>query len=181
MRGVILYGPPASGKSTVTAILQESGDFALFQRLKAGSGNTTGYRMTTPEHLDRLRSAGQLLWENRRYGSTYAVDRQGLDVALSAAPTPILHLGQPEAIQAITESYPARTWLVVELWADLIDTETRLRQRGDSNREERLTAWADTPRLADPDLRIDTTQRTPAEAGEAIRSALARAGPPLRG
>lgn len=170
MRGVILYGPPASGKSTITAVLEESGEFALFKRLKVGQGNTTGYRMTTPEHLDQLRSTGEILWENHRYGATYAVDRHALDQALAASLIPILHLGQPEGIEAIADAYPAHMWLVVELWADLIDTEIRLQQRGTIDVAVRLDVWSQTPPLAAPDLWIDTTQEDPHTAAARIQA-----------
>jgi len=175
MQGLILYGPPASGKSTITTLLEESGGFALFPRLKAGQGNTTGYRMTPLEALGRLRDSGDLLWENERYGATYAVDRSHLDRMLSEVTLPVVHLGQPEGVEAILAAYPEDTWLVVELRADLIDTEARIHLRGDEDAASRLEAWAATPKLGSADLYLDTSCMSPMEAVTAIRKALIRA------
>ncbi len=57
--GVILYGPPSAGKDTVSAELSHLNPaFTLFQRLKAGPGRTTGYRLTTADHINDLALAG---------------------------------------------------------------------------------------------------------------------------
>lgn len=44
----------------------------------ARDSGAAGYRAATVHHLDELRAAGQLLWENTRYGATYAIDRDEL-------------------------------------------------------------------------------------------------------
>lgn len=168
-RGVLLYGPPASGKSTITRLLEESGEFRLFERLKVGAGRREGYRMTSQNALSRLRADGLILWENERYGATYAVDRPGLDAALAGPMVPVLHLGQLEAISAVTDAYPDGTWLTVELWADLVETEGRLQQRKDHDLQERLDAWAETLRLNRADLRQDTTHQSPPQTATEIR------------
>ena len=44
---------------------------------------------------------------NHRYSATYAIDRSGLGAAPQAETIPVLHLGQPEAIDLTTEAtYP---------------------------------------------------------------------------
>lgn len=48
MPAVMLYGPPAAGKDTVTeALIRLDRSYRLYQRLKVGAGRTDGYRMTT--------------------------------------------------------------------------------------------------------------------------------------
>jgi len=127
--------------------------------------------MTTHEHLIILRDAGSLIWINERYGATYAVDRESLDRDLSES-IPVLHLGQPEGIKAIIDSYAPGTWRVVELWADLLATEVRLRQRGTSDIAERLEVWSQTPPLVNASLRIDTTQHSPHTVAARIQASV---------
>src|SRR4051812_35553704 len=94
--GVILYGPPASGKDTVTTELCKLSDaYAYFDKLKAGEeGRTAGYRMVSEERLADLRKRGLILHEVTRYGATYAVDSIGLDKLLEDDRIPIVHMGQ---------------------------------------------------------------------------------------
>jgi guanylate kinase len=83
-QGVILYGPPASGKDTVTSALTElNSKYAQFARLKVGTGKSAGYRMGTVEQLDELEAAGDVVYANARYGNTYVIDRPGVDAAFA--------------------------------------------------------------------------------------------------
>jgi guanylate kinase len=116
MRGVILYGPPAAGKDTITEALHRLDHrYSLFRRLKVGAGKTAGYRMTTDAALRELRKSGDLIWENSRYGAVYAVDRPAL-LGHLAAGSPVLHLGQVEAIDAVIKATPDAHWTVVYVW-----------------------------------------------------------------
>lgn len=51
---------------------------------------------------------------NHRYSATYAIDRSGLGAAPQAETIPVLHLGQPEAIDLTTEASPQAEWTTVE-------------------------------------------------------------------
>ncbi|MFC7818675.1 guanylate kinase [Streptomyces sp. NPDC057367] len=183
-QGVILYGPPASGKDTVTGALSElDSRYAQFARLKVGTGKSDGYRMGTAERLRELEAAGGIVYANARYGNTYAIDRPGVDAAFAAG-VPVVHLGQVDGIRALTDGYPA-DWSVVLLWCPRDVTEQRSAGRGDSDTAARLAAWDATREDLDAhpgmvwDLTVDTTEASPQDAARLIDQLLAqRTGAP---
>ncbi|MGW3699067.1 phosphotransferase-like protein [Streptomyces sp. NPDC005056] len=182
--GVVLYGPPAAGKDTVTTALTElSPRYAQFARLKVGTGKSTGYRMGTAEQLRSLEAAGDVVYANARYGNTYVIDRPGVDAAFAAG-VPVVHLGQVDGIRALVGGYPA-DWTVVLLWCPREVTAQRSAGRGDSDTTARLAAWEATREdlNAHPDmtwdLTIDTTAASPQDAARLIDQLLTqRAGAP---
>ncbi|OIJ95396.1 phosphotransferase-like protein [Streptomyces colonosanans] len=180
--GVILYGPPAAGKDTITAALAElSLQYAQFARLKVGTGKSAGYRMGTTEQLRELETSGGVVYANRRYGNTYVIDVPGLDAAFAAG-VPVVHLGQVDGIRALVDGYPA-DWAVVLLWCPREATAERSAGRGDSDTTARLAAWDATREDLDAhpetvwDLTVDTATASPQEAARLIDQLLAqRAG-----
>lgn len=154
--GIILYGPPASGKDTITAELRKlDPSYVLYRRLKAGPGKRDGYRMTTESEIDALRAAGEIVWENHRYGSTYVVDRSALMRQLAES-VPVVHLGQEQAVYAITATTPTVRWFVVSLWCPRDDAARRIQARRTGDVRARLVAWDETKPLARTDLAINT-------------------------
>ncbi|MFJ4192124.1 HAD family hydrolase [Kitasatospora sp. NPDC089509] len=184
-QGVLLYGPPAVGKDTVThALAALDPTFGLFSRVKIGPGRSTGYRMGTPEELAQLRARpGAVVYENTRYDSTYVTDRPGLGAAFEAG-VPVMHLGQVEGVQAVLDGYPA-DWLTVLLWCPREATAERSAGRGDTDTTARLAAWDATEAdlKANAGFRFDLVVRTdaasPEQAAERIRQALAKRGQQL--
>jgi guanylate kinase len=171
VRGVILYGPPASGKDTVTRALENLGhDYRHFERLKAGGGRTDGYRLTTDWELDALWQRGQLIWENSQYGARYAIDRDGIECALRQC-IPIVHVGQPEAATALQRAVPHASWILIHLWCPRGDTERRLAARRDVNASERLRVWDETSAPTQPHLFIDTSRMSPEATARLIDDA----------
>ncbi len=169
MPGVILYGPPASGKDTVTIALQSLDTrYRHFPRIKVGPGKHAGYRMIDTATLVDLGVAGEIIWQNERYGAQYAVDRQALSTALFTH-IPVLHLGQLAAIEAIRQAARVQ-WFTVALWSDRDIAIERLRRRDPGDLAERLTAWDSTEPLPDADLRIDTGHTSPAQVAAAIHA-----------
>ncbi|OEJ36320.1 phosphotransferase-like protein [Streptomyces agglomeratus] len=178
-QGVVLYGPPASGKDTVTTALTElSPRYSQFARLKVGTGNSVCYRMGTAEQLRELEAAGDVVYANARYGNTYVIDRPGVDAAFAAG-VPVVHLGQVDGIRALVDSYTA-DWTVVLLWCSREVTAERSAGRGDADTTARLAAWDATLKDLDAhpgmtwDLTVDTTAAAPQDAARLIDQLLMR-------
>ncbi|MEW9527370.1 guanylate kinase [Microbispora sp. NPDC049125] len=186
--GIVLYGPPAAGKNTVTAALHRIDPrFRLLPKLKAGTGRTDGYEFVTAERLDELRRAGRLLLETHRYGNVYAVDRQHIEDMTDAGGVPVAHMGNIADLRRLIGRTPD-AWLRVLLWVPRQVTERRSKERGDADTAERLQAWDETlvDLTAHTDegffhLRIDTdglnAEAAAREISEAFRS-LTRAAAP---
>lgn len=154
--GVILYGPPASGKDTITAALTVLDPrFAIFPRIKCGTGRRDGYRVVDRQSFDRLLAAGDVVWSNEQYGSTYVVDRTGLVERLEQG-IPVVHLGQVAAVEAVTSATRATTWLVIGLWCPRDVAADRLQSRGSTDLPGRLAVWDATPSLPPPACTLNT-------------------------
>jgi guanylate kinase len=138
--GVILYGPPASGKDSVTAALCGISDaYAYFEKLKLGEGRTRGYHFISEASLADLRNRGLIVHEVTRYGATYVVDGPRLDELFAAGRVPVVHMGQVEGVNAL-RLHTAR-WLDVLLWCSRDVAAERLLTRGSVDVDERLAAW----------------------------------------
>lgn len=166
-RGIILYGPPASGKSSITeALTALNPNYKLFKRLKVGGGRSDSYRMTTEGHLVQLREAGKILWENAAYGANYAIERDSIVDALSTQ-IPIIHVGQPAAVQALVDEFGSQL-LKVALRCPRDVAHSRLIRRGDSDVPERLTTWEQTPPLSTAELTLNTDRLSVRQAASHI-------------
>jgi len=169
--GLILYGAPGTGKDTVTVeLVSREPRFEHFKRLKSGRGRTSGYRMISPDQADCLsQRPGAILWENSRYGSTYLVDRSGLEQLWASGQIPVVHLGQVEAVEALTgDSGTGSSWTVVELYCRPAILRERIRYRGTGDEDQRFAAVEQTPRLPTADISIDTESVSATEAAEMI-------------
>ncbi|WNM29220.1 guanylate kinase [Streptomyces sp. Li-HN-5-11] len=173
-QGILLYGPPAVGKDTITTALTElDARYVPFTRLKIGTGKTTGYRMGTSEQLADLEARGDVIYRNHRYGNIYVVDRPGLEQAMQGGRMPVVHLGQMAGMEQVSTLFPAH-WVRVLLWCSKETTALRSPQRGDTDTAARLAAWDATEAdlAAHPqarwELRVDTEMTAPREAARKI-------------
>ena len=123
--------------------------------------------MTSEAAIDALRTRGEVIWENQRYGAVYVVDRSRLHDQLTHH-VPVLHLGQPEAISAVRKASPTATWVVVYLWCSRDIAAQRIAARKTGDAEDRLRAWDETKPLDQADLTIDTAQTDPDTAASMI-------------
>jgi guanylate kinase len=170
MRGIVLYGPPAAGKNTVTQALHDLDDnYVLFPLLKFGSGRTVGYRITTESTIANLRATGEVIWEHARYNATYLVDRAALNDRLTKH-IPVLHFGHSEAIGAIIKATPDVRWLIIYLWCPRDIAERRIVDRGTGDVAERLSAWDETTPLQHAHITINTAETTPGAAAHEIHT-----------
>ncbi|MFE9927403.1 guanylate kinase [Streptomyces sp. NPDC005533] len=174
---MILYGPPSSGKDTVSAELSRlRPEYELFQRLKAGPGRTTGYRLTTAEYIEKLAQEGGLLYRNARYDAEYAIDTLGVSALVDSGRIPVLHMGQVAGTRAVG-AFPM-PWVKVLLWCPRAVTEERCQGRGDKDVETRLKVWDETRQdLLDHanepwSLVVETQNLAPAETAHAIDQAV---------
>lgn len=139
---MVLYGPPASGKDTVTrALAGLDGRFAPFERLRVSVTPKPGYRHLSAAEADALVAEGQIIYENSRYGNRYLVDRAEIERLLSIGSIPVMHIGQVggiRALQAVGE------WLTVRLECSRETTAERTMARGDTDVSARLAAWDQT-------------------------------------
>jgi guanylate kinase len=175
MQGIILYGPPASGKDTITLALSAlDSRYVLFPRFKVGGGRTAGYRIATPEAVNELRADGAIVWENHRYGATYVIDRPSLAEHLRTH-IPVVHLGQRAAVEAIREATPGAHWFSIWLWCPRDIAKQRITARSTGDSDERMRVWDETYPLVNCDLRIDTAKVAPVAAAAAIHELAANA------
>lgn len=169
MRGLIVYGAPATGKSTLTSELHRlSGQFVPFPIVKCGPGRTTGYRMVTPDELDAIRAASNdVVWEQQRYGATYVVLRSDL-INRSDREIPMVELGQPAAVDAVISGTPEVRWHVVELRCARATVAARVSARGTGDDTERMAHYDTTPPLSSADLVVDTGSVAPTVAARMV-------------
>lgn len=173
---IILYGPPAAGKDTVTAALTASDSkYQQYLRLKVGGGRRQGYRATSLAELNALRCAGEIVWENERYGAIYAIDRTSLLAQLREG-VPIVHLGQLEAVAAVAGAV-TDVVLTVALRCPRNIAAARLVARGTHDVPTRLEVWDSTKPFPAANLVLDTSAVSPMQAARLIDKELRRQSP----
>jgi guanylate kinase len=126
--------------------------------------------MTSEPELQELRDHGGLLWENSRYDATYAVDREHLSAMIESGAIPVVHLGQAEAVQAVTAGFADVAWLIVYLWCPRDAAIRRITGRATGDTDARIQAWDQTTPLTSSDLTINTAASAPEHAASQIHA-----------
>lgn len=136
--------------------------------------------LDTLSHVDALQRAGSVVWENRWYGGLYVVDRTSLTKMLAVC-IPVLHLGQVEAVNAVTGGL-ATQWVTAWLWCPRDVAVRRIAERGTGDAAARLRAWDETEPMPGADVSVNTAEFHPADAAAAIHSRVQvlLSGKPLR-
>jgi guanylate kinase len=170
---LVLYGPPAVGKSTVTNALTDlDARFRLHPVVKAGAGRTAGYRTVSGDRFAELAAAGRLVVTWERYGARYGVARSALVAALDEGHVPVVHLGSVAAVRTLTATAAVR-WTVVQLWARREVCAARARARATGDLAARLRAYDESARLDDlAAITVNTGVTNPAETARRVRCAV---------
>lgn len=180
---VLLSGPPAAGKDTVTAALGAlDSRFVLFDKIKIGRGRSTGYRMLREAQYADLLAAGEILQSHERYGNRYAVDKPHLRKLCAAGAIPVIHVGRRANLPALRVDPSEWSTFSVLLWVSRDVAAQRLQSRGSGDITERMAAydeeWRDlqAPDAAgDYDLVICGDALPPSEAADRIVQGLEHA------
>lgn len=170
--GLVLYGPPAVGKTTIATRLAELDcRFAPFLVVKAGPGRTDGYTMISANEFVRRAAADDFVFTWERYDAYYAVSKRQLTMFADEGRVPIVQLGVVPAVQAVT-AFSALRWIVVQLWANRKVCEDRVRNRGTGDLAARLAAYDQTVRLdsRQAQLTLDTDQVDEVDAARTIQA-----------
>lgn len=174
MRGLIVYGAPATGKSTLTSELRRLSPhrFVPFSPVKCGPGRTEGYRMVESDELDAIRAApGDVVWAQQRYGATYVLLRSDL-LNHNSDEVVVVELGQPAAVEAVISGTPEVRWHVVELRCARATVAARVSARATGDDDERMTHYDTTPELPSADLVVDTGSVDPTAAARIVTKSM---------
>lgn len=169
---LVLYGPPAAGKDTITRELHRLDPrYELYRPLRSGE-ESPRYRHLSAE------SGGEavVLHKQGRYGRRYVFDRQGINALHETGRIPVVHLSQVVGVDAIRHAYPATVSALI--WCSLAECRRRLAARGDTDAEARIVAWRETAddlaahRNARFTLTVDTDATGPDAAAVLLRASV---------
>lgn len=136
LRGIVLFGPPASGKDVVTAAMHAlDRRICHFRKLKVGTGRSQGYRIVSPSQVDDLLRRGLVVSRVRRYGNEYVVDQTELESLQGSGCIPVIHTADLDELERLSQQAGWRSFC---LWASLRVTRQRLSERGDRDTAARL-------------------------------------------
>jgi guanylate kinase len=174
--GVILHGPPASGKSTVTReLISLKSGFRNFKTIKVTTDSSFGdYEFLTPIEFNRVENENRIVWQIHRYDAIYAIDRLRLADDLLCS-VPIVQVGQAGAVGAVVKEFSDTTWVTVDLRCDRQSARARLVARNPREVELRISVWDKTPQLDNCTLVLDTVVLSPSDTAARIATQVSTA------
>lgn len=173
MKGLVLLGPPAAGKDTITTLLEQRSDLRLVRKVKAGSGRAAGYRLVSSETFDGHAERGEMISAVERYGNRYGVLRSDVVAVQQDGHVPVVHTASPDEAKRLVEEGMA----LCLIWCSRSTSSERLNARDQSSVAERLAVWDQLQsELGDAesllDIVVDTTNRSADDAARAIIAAV---------
>lgn len=134
--GIVLAGPPASGKRTVRfALTSLRRSYASFPALTVAHRPQIDAEQTTQRHLDEMRAWAQIFHELRVEGANYAYDRERLSKLREEGRIPVACVDDPDALLAFERE--ADDWLRVLLWCPREEAERRLSRGWPGDEEQK--------------------------------------------
>lgn len=173
MKGLVLIGPPAAGKDTITDIVEQRSNLRLLKKAKAGSGRSAGYRLVSMEEFDECVARGEMVSTVERYGNRYGVMRADVAAIQQAGDIPVIHTASVE--EALTLAADGMALCLI--WCSRSESADRLRHRDQSTVDERLAVWDQLQDDLDViakhlDLVIDTTDQSASAVASTIITAV---------
>ncbi len=139
---VLLYGPPASGKDTITQLLQNRNNiFFHFKKHKVYPGdqqiqtkNQLSYFHISMNRFLNMIANGEFLQFHWRYKSFYGVSKVLMDDSLSNGKIPIVHVGKIYDLLELTDVLEAKL-IIILVWEtlDVISKRLKFRHKGDND------------------------------------------------
>ena len=106
-RVILLCGTPASGKDSITRMLQKDHPkFAFFRKHKVGDDAKPGdtYLYVSGAEFARMIAAGEFIQHHIRYNRQYGVSKSELNRLFELGLIPVIHVGKYENIRPLIES-----------------------------------------------------------------------------
>jgi hypothetical protein len=162
-RGVVLAGPPASGRRTTAfALTSLRRSYAHYPALTPARQALVDAAQATRRQLDELRSWAQLFAESTCDGVGYAYDRERLNKLRDQGRIPVACVDDVDVLRAFEQE--ADDWLPVLLWCPREEAERRLADARDVHATP-VSAWLrrwdrSTKKLLREPLRFPLSIRT---------------------
>lgn len=136
--GILLAGPPGSGKRTVTfALASLRLSYAPFPALTVARQPSIHAAPTTQRYLEELRAWAQIFHEYTAEGATYAYDRERLSKLRTQGRIPVACVDDVDALPAFEREDV--DWLRILLWCPREEAERRLTRARYATEEQRAS------------------------------------------